>query len=160
MYIQPSGTGTVANMAKSSVYLAISEDYVTSATAPVSYIAGGIEFKASYGLGTWAMFLVSLSSDGAAITSITNEEYITGYKESLVQNSVTASTNYKGMDFGTNGCMTATDYAHWTDSAVTSVFVGGVTASARNCLEWAIDGYSVTGITTFFLFVEGTGNSF
>ena len=160
MYIQPSGTGLIGQMAKSSVYLALSEDYLTVTTAPAFYAAGGIEFTFAYGLGTWAQFLISLSSDGAAITSITNEEYITGYKESLVQNSVTASTNYKGMDFGTNGCMTATDYAHWTVTAVTSVHVAGVTASSRNCLEWAIDGYSVTGVTTFYLFVQGTGNSF
>jgi len=56
--------------------------------------------------------------------------------------------------------MTAADYAHWTSTAKTSVHIGGITSSARNCLEWAIDGYTVTGITTFYLFVEGTGNSF
>jgi len=54
MYIQPSGTGLIGQMAKSSVYLALTEDYLTSSAAPVFYVAGGIEFTFAYGLGTWA----------------------------------------------------------------------------------------------------------
>ena len=41
-----------------------------------------------------------------------------------------------------------------TSSTITSVLAGGVTASARTCVDWAVDGYFVTGISTLYSFLE------
>lgn len=124
MYIQPSGTGLIAEMRKSSVYLALAEDYVTVPTTPFSYVSGGIEARAAYGLGTWSQFLVSLDYDGAEITGITGND-LDGYSEITHINSSVASVKYKGLVYGTNGCATAMDYANYRTTAITSVFVGG-----------------------------------
>jgi len=36
------------------------------------------------------------------------------------------------------------------------VVVGGTTGSMNTCLDWAIDGFNVTGSITLYNFVEGT----
>jgi len=47
-----------------------------------------------------------------------------------------------------------------TSSAITTVLAGGVTASMNTCVDWAIDGYLVTGISTLYEFYETGGPTF
>jgi hypothetical protein len=36
------------------------------------------------------------------------------------------------------------------------VYVGGNTGSLKTCLDWAIDGFNVTGTITLYNFIEGS----
>jgi len=49
-----------------------------------------------------------------------------------------------GLTFSTNGCITAIDGTR--KSTAVDLIAGGNTASMKDCLDWAIDGFNVTGV--------------
>lgn len=55
-----------------------------------------------------------------------------------------------GLDYGTNGCVTAIDSGYKT--AATDIMAAGTTGSSRTCLDWAIDGFNVTGLPFMYEF--------
>ena len=67
-WIEPGAN--IADMAYASVYLAAAEDFTTDKDLSYIYIGGGLEARASYGLGTYNQFLFSLDYDGAIYNGV------------------------------------------------------------------------------------------
>lgn len=93
------------------------------------------------------MLIRGIDTDGAFSAGTIDAD---GYLETTWEQNKTVATTYRSLDYVTSGCATTLD-SGWK-SAQTTLLVGGVTASSKGCLEWAIDGFLVTGFATVLQF--------
>jgi len=140
------------NASMSSMIMGVTEDFATGAgggtgAAPYYYLVGGMSAYVTFGLGNYWTYANIIDMDGLAslAASITGE----GSNAEALHKNGTYITGGAGQSNSTNGCHTAIDVMK---VAVKTVAVGGFTAAAQDCLDFAMAGYVTTGTPLAYLF--------
>ena len=144
----------------STMILDITEDTYAANTGVglASYIdfVGGQNSAATFGLGNWSVMVGRVTYLGVLITADTSDVYEVAQfgEERHINSSASAGIASSilgtiGVRFSTNGCYTTTDKGGFADG---QFFVGGFSASAQTCPDFAVEGYVITGIPVAYQF--------
>jgi len=131
----------IGDKAYSSVYMSVAEDWTSTDDTYKYYVGGGREGYAMFGLGNYNYLLVEIDLDGV----IESRVLAIDAADHLV--AAAALTTWMGQQQINSTCVTAMDspYIGSVASIKSSIVVAGNTGSAKNCVDWAIDGFNVAG---------------
>lgn len=134
-------TDVIGDKAYSSVYMSVAEDWTSTDDTYKYYVGGGREGYAMFGLGNYNYLLVEIDLDGVI------ESRVLAIDAADHEVAEAALTTWMGQQQINSTCVSAMDspYIGSAASIKSSIVVAGNTGSAKNCVDWAIDGFNVAG---------------
>lgn len=139
---------------------------------PIYYAVGGINARGTFGLGVWNVMVWGMDEAGIALTATTNAygagSFGAGWTAMAVAGQSAsdiavvkvpnASTGILALSVAnSNNCMTYVEQSltGWdTHNVDPMVSVAAFAGSVTTCVDWATDGFSVSGVPALFMFTK------